>query len=133
MQFIPLLMLALNLPINHAIGLSLAIVGFSAIVGVITRAWGNTMVWRPAIVFSLGGMASAPIGRYFGAQVPDHWLMLGFALLAILIATKTWFNTTTGRKAATTSAETISSENLWPLIIAGIGAGLLSGFFGVGG
>ena len=146
---VPLLTLVLGLPVDHAIGISLGAVGISAALGVVARLRLHEIAWLPAVSISMTGVITAPLGRTVGSWTHDGLLLLSFSILALYIAASIWRQSSklqpTSMRASLSSGpvQVISDTQagISPNVIrrvfslAGIGvfAGLLSGFFGVGG
>jgi uncharacterized membrane protein YfcA len=87
---LPLLILVVGLPVQQAIGLSLATVAMSAGYGAIRRLNSGDIFWRAVVILSLGGVIAAPVGKYLATFVPDAWLLTGFTLLCLAIASHMW-------------------------------------------
>ncbi|TNF33185.1 MAG: sulfite exporter TauE/SafE family protein [Gammaproteobacteria bacterium] len=151
---VPLLTLGLGLPLKEATGLALLAVLASSAFGVATRLRSQQILWLPGVVLAVTGAVTAPLGRVAAGWIPDVALATSFALLSIVISVRLW------RQAAQTPEATrivrASSDiagdasgplcrmNEWQpmqfrfrcminMIGAGLGIGLLSGLFGVGG
>ncbi|MDB4108792.1 sulfite exporter TauE/SafE family protein [Porticoccaceae bacterium] len=151
---VPLLMLLLDLPINDTIGIALGAVAVSALIGTLSNWRANYILWVPAIALGLGGALVAPIGKYIGSQLPPSSLLIGFCVLAFIIAGLMWRQTVTAPERANVVRSGHGEENdliqpicrfspddqfdTSPKCIAaltgcGLLVGLLSGLFGVGG
>ena len=151
---VPLLILLMALPVSQATGVALAAVSLSAAVGAV-KGWrqGDVLV-VPALLLSFGGMLMAPAGKWLGNQVDESVLLGGFSLLAVMIALRMWRQAVANPEQARViragkSSETGDARLLCPLgpdgefhlrprclaglTVSGMGVGLLSGFFGVGG
>ena len=87
---VPLLMLLLGLPINDAIGIALGAVAVSALIGTLGNWRAQYILWVPALSLGLAGALVAPIGKYLGSQLPPTMLLMGFCLLAFIIAGVMW-------------------------------------------
>lgn len=151
---VPLLMIIAGLDIHQAIGLSLLAVAASAIFGSIRNGRQQTVLWLPAIMLSMSGIAVVPVGQWLATQLSASLLVIGFSVLAILIAARMWrLSVDQPEQAAVTRASDFSSADsdgllcrfsptgqfqMRPRCISGLFAGgmlvgLLSGMFGVGG
>lgn len=134
---IPLFMLMLDYSNNHAAGVSLGVVGFSALVGVLGRLRERVICWRSAGVMMLGGALFAPVGRWLASQLDERTKIVGFSLLAIYIAANMLRKAHRSKKADTqvpTQPQQVSRQSSpLLLVLCGIATGLLSGIFGVGG
>ena len=152
---VPLLILGLGVSANQATGLALAAVAASALWGVIVRLPRAEVVWLPAIVLALSGAVMAPLGRWMATQIPDTYLLIGFAALVVLVAVRMWRQSNSAPESAkVTRALTakpaaekeaalcrfsasgqleLKPRCLVGVIFGGLVAGILSGLFGVGG
>lgn len=133
---VPLLVYALGFRPHAAVCTSMIAVG--AMAGV--RAFQTTRAgkidkrlgWRLA----LGGLAGAPVGALIGRQLPERWLLLLFAALVLIVATRLWAQSShaaldsSGSKPETSAS---NSSQFWRLTLLGFGTGVLSGLLGVGG
>ncbi len=145
---VPLLVYGLGVPAREAVGVSLLTVGSTSLVGFSQRAWRGMVEFPTGLLFAIAGMLGAPVGSWLADRIPETILLSLFALLMLVIAVRMW------TKARDTSARLpiIMDENAGPtcrrdpegklhitspcamlLGIVGLGAGVLSGMFGVGG
>ncbi|WP_143216272.1 sulfite exporter TauE/SafE family protein [Ferroacidibacillus organovorans] len=127
---VPLLLYVVGLRDPHVvIGSTALAVSVNAYINLISHARKKNVWWKPAIVFSLPGIAGAYLGTVLGKLVPDKQLLFLFAILMIVIAVLML------RPKKATSGQTFDRSNIrWlRIIIAGLLVGLLSGFFGIGG
>lgn len=155
---VPLLMLLADLPTSSAVGISLGAVAASSFYGSLRTLFSKqrraSVLWLPGIILAGTGAITAPLGKWLGLQLAETWLMLGFSLLALVIATRMWLSATrnpdrakvvrAGNFADTPSPGLLCtlSQNgqfvlrprcLSGLMIGGGLVGILSGLFGVGG
>lgn len=152
---VPLLLLSGSLALNDAIGLSLATVAVSAAFGWLQSHHSQQILWTPVLLLSLTGILLAPVGQWLGLQIADHWLMLGFALLAAVIGLhmlRSAINHPTDSRYVRASTDGNDEPPSGPLcrfsesgrfemrprcmgglLSGGAAIGLLSGLFGVGG
>ena len=151
---VPLLMIIAGLDIHQAIGLSLLAVAASASFGSIRNGRQQTVLWLPAIMLSVSGIAIVPVGQWLASQLSASLLIIGFSVLAILIAARMWrLSVNQPDQAVVTRASDFSGADsdgllcrfsptgqfqMRPRCISGLFAGgmlvgLLSGMFGVGG
>lgn len=145
---VPLLVYGLGIPPREAVGVSLLTVGSTALVGLGQRAWYGMVEFPTGLLFALAGMVGAPLGSWLAEQIPEAVLLGLFAVLMLGIAVRMW------RKAAEPAAPLLilMDEHAGPacrrdaegklrltskcaalLGLVGLGAGVLSGLFGVGG
>ena len=151
---VPLLTLGLSLPLKDATGLALLAVLASSAFGVATRLRSKQILWLPGVVLAVTGAATAPFGRALAGVVPDTVLATAFAVLSIAISVRLWRQATQTPDATRVvrassdmrgdSNSALCRLNDWhpmqfrfrcmaSMISAGLGIGLLSGLFGVGG
>jgi len=151
---VPLLLLLGQLPMSTATGIALGAVAASTLYGSFSNWRGGQILWLPGLILAMVGALSAPLGQWLGLRLPELWLLLGFNLLAAVIALRMWLNAArnpqtagvvragnfsdTPRPALLCNLSKSGQFQLRPrctagLIIGGLIVGLLSGLFGVGG
>jgi uncharacterized membrane protein YfcA len=154
---VPLLILLAGLPMNHAVGLSLGAVAASTFYGSahnLVQKNSSPILWKPGIILAIAGAVSAPFGKWLGLQIPEMWLVMGFCLLAAVIALRMWLLANKNPSAAGIVRASDFSQTPTPdllctlspggqfelrlrcisgLLIGGLIVGVLSGLFGVGG
>jgi uncharacterized membrane protein YfcA len=124
---VPILVYVAGIPVDQAVGLSLAIVGATAAVGAFLQARDGQVELRAAGVFGLTGMAGAALGAHLTRRVPPAVLLMLFALLMVAVGLRML----RGRAAPEPSART--ECHLGKCVLSGLGLGVLTGFLGVGG
>lgn len=148
---VPLLVYGLGMSPKEAVGISLAAVGSTSLVGFLHRWKLGQVELRTGLLFSVAGMLGAPLGTWIGNQLPETLLLLLFAGLMVFVAVRMW------RKAADPVADNINcpapelhqegptcqrdasgsliltSRCARLLLLVGVLTGVLSGMFGVGG
>ena len=156
---VPMLAYGLGVPAREAVAISLVSVGLTSFVGFLAKWRKGDAELRPGLMFAAAGMLGSPVGSWIAGQMPETWLMLLFAVLMLTIAWKLWQNA--GRKTIQ-SEVCLSIEELCHrplddasdaascqrdaaghliltsrcarlLLLVGVGTGILSGMFGVGG
>ncbi|MER2491700.1 sulfite exporter TauE/SafE family protein [Catenovulum sediminis] len=156
---VPLLILLLDIPVQQAIGVSLATVAFSSLFGVLIRFTQRQIIWIPAVIFALLGAIFAPLGNWLNHQLPTSFIIIGFVMLTVLIAYKMWQSAPVSTlknndvrakfsienkssdlpcqskqsKQAQGQAFSISAKSTLGLSLAAATTGIMSGLFGVGG
>jgi len=142
---VPLLVYGLGMLPQEAVGVSLAAVGATSLVGFLHRWRLGQVEIRTGLLFAAAGMLGAPIGSWIASLLPDTLLLLLFAALMVIVAVRLWqtacqvgarqFNERDGptcqRDAAGVLA--ITSRCAVLLVVVGLLTGVLSGLFGVGG
>ena len=154
---VPLLVYGLSVPAREATGLSLAAVGATAFAGFLQRLRRHDVEIGAGLFFSAAGMIAAPAGSWLAGKISPATLLTLFSALMLVVAASMW------RKASTRPADAAEvradimhgdAESPGPgpacerdpagglrmnsrcaVRVAGAGlvAGILSGFFGVGG
>lgn len=92
---VPALVLVVGLPMEIAVGTSLAIVGINALVSLTTRAAVAHFNWAIIVPFTLAAMVATVAGRFIADRVPAARLRQALAALLVLVAGHTmWQNAT---------------------------------------
>jgi uncharacterized membrane protein YfcA len=127
---VPLLLYLVGMPEPHrVIGTTAVAVAFNALTGLIPHARRGNVRWSAAIVFSLAGIVGASIGSTLGKAFDGQRLLFLFALLMIAIALLMLRPRRDGGRARAPVTPDVAAR----LGVIGLGAGTLSGFFGIGG
>lgn len=149
---VPLLIYAVGIAPSEAVPVSLAAVALAALVGAVQALRARLPALTPALVFAAGGAVGSPLGLVLARGLDERLIVTGFALLAVTVGALMW------QRARRSPAETYAvralpeSDGTGPicrispegalrfnapcaavLTIAGLGTGVLSGLFGVGG
>ena len=149
---VPLLIYVLGLAPDQAMPISLVAVAVSAIVGGFHSIRRRLAVWQPTIIFALGGVLGAPLGMLAAKRLAEHWIVGGFALLAITVGSLMWRAAQVFPAHATAVRARAYDAGGGPICVLtpdgqlrfstpcaavlsliGIGTGFLSGMFGIGG
>lgn len=147
---VPLLVYGLGLPAREAVGVSLAAVGATSLVGFLHRWRLGQVETRTGLLFATSGMLGAPIGSWIAGRTPEALLLSAFAGLMVVVAIRLWRQAS--RPAAECSAGAATDDEDGPtcrrdaagalllnsrcaalLLVVGALTGVLSGMFGVGG
>lgn len=123
---LPVLVYLAGLAPKEAVGISLFVVGCSALVGAFQRARSGDFHLPAALMFALSGMAGAVGGARLTPLVPAPMLMGLFALLMLAVALKMLLGS---RREMDLPVEC----RPYRCLAAGLGVGVLTGFIGVGG
>jgi uncharacterized protein len=147
---VPLLVYGLDVPARQAVGISLAAVGATALVGFLQRWRGGQVEIGTGLLFAVAGMTGAPLGSWIAGQLPETLLLMLFAGLMVTVAARMW------RQAASAASAEIAcppgvevpgptcrrdasgtliltSRCAVLLLMVGLLTGVLAGLFGVGG
>ncbi len=131
---VPLLVYLVGVPSAHvAIGTAAVAVALNAGAGLASHARLGTVKWPCALVFTTAGIAGAFAGASIGKQLGGTELLALFGL--VMIGVGIYMLTVRPNVAGyDVRLTTESAAHLVPrLILIGVGVGLLSGFFGIGG
>ncbi|MDR2195391.1 MAG: sulfite exporter TauE/SafE family protein [Gallionellaceae bacterium] len=127
---VPLMVYLVGVSNPHvAIGTSALAVAANALIGLINPLRQRTVKWRCAIVFAASGLAGAFAGSSAGKAIDGHKLLFLFALVMIIVGALMLRN----RHEHGDDSVVLGRGNAPKLMGYGIGSGLFSGFFGVGG
>jgi uncharacterized protein len=127
---VPLLVYVVGVDNPHlAIGTSAVAVALNAAANLAMHAREGAVKWRCAAVFAAAGVGGAFAGSTLGKMVDGQKLLALFAVLMMVVGVLMLRN----RGQAGDPAVKLSRENLPRLLGLGLAAGLLSGFFGIGG
>ena len=112
-----------------AIGTSAIAVAVNAAANLVTHARSGNVKWRCATIFASAGVVGAYLGSTLGKIMDGQRLLALFAVLMIVVGGLMLRN----RADLGDPGVRLSRENLPKLIASGLGVGVLSGFFGIGG
>ncbi|HTM96692.1 MAG TPA: sulfite exporter TauE/SafE family protein [Croceibacterium sp.] len=127
---VPLMVYLVGVPNPHvAIGTSALAVAVNAVTGLVNHLREGNVKWRCAVVFGLSGIAGAFAGSSAGKAVDGEKLLLLFAIVMIFVGAL--MLRTRGR--AGDPGVVLGRENGPKLVAYGLGTGVFSGFFGIGG
>ena len=127
---VPILVYAVGIGDPHvAIGTSAVGVAANALIGLIGKARAGLVKWHCGLVFAAVGVLGAAAGSIAGKALNGQALLALFALLMIVVGILMLRR----GEAHGDPAVTFGRENASKLLAYGLGTGLLSGFFGIGG
>lgn len=127
---VPLLVYFVGVANPHiAIGTSAVAVAANALANLRNHAHAGTVKWRCALVFAGFGVAGAFGGSTVGKLMDGQKLLALFGALMLVIGALMFRN----RGGAGHPAVRLDHDNFPRLAVAGLTAGALSGFFGIGG
>lgn len=127
---VPILVYILGEGVHEATATSLVIVGATALVGVVPHARGGRVAARTAVVFGASGIGGAFVGAYLNGLASGPVILLFFGVLMLVVAGRMYVGGTPGAGSA---AEATGRAIDWRVLAGGLGVGVLTGFFGVGG
>lgn len=127
---VPLMVYVVGVSNPHvALGTSALAVAINALVSLAQHARAHTVKWRCAGIYASCGIVGAFAGAAVGKAVDGRHLLLCFAILMIgvgIIMIK-------GRRNEGCPGASCNRQNAGKVATYGVGTGLLSGFFGIGG
>ncbi|WP_439533441.1 sulfite exporter TauE/SafE family protein [Polymorphobacter sp.] len=126
----PLLIYGVGITSPHvAIGTAAAAVAINALAGLVLQARGGQVKWPCALVFGAAGLSGALVGAHFAKQMDGTALLGWFALAMALVGGSMLLP----RRTAGDPQVHLTAPMTLKLAPAGLGVGLASGFFGIGG
>jgi len=125
---VPVLVYVMGVDAHQAVGMSLAVVGATSLVGAGLHYRHGTVDVKTGALFGASGIAGAYFGSHLTYMFSPSVLLLVFAALMILIAASMLI-----RKESPQRSIELSSRSVFKGISAGLIVGLLTGFLGVGG
>lgn len=145
---VPLLVYGLSIDPRQAVGISLAAVGMTSLVGFLGRWKSGQVEIGTGSMFAVAGMAGAPIGSWLSAKIPESLLLSLFSLLMLVVAVRMWRRAGAGEERLVCADDRdsgptcrrdaegrlrLTSPCALLLGTVGVLTGILSGLFGVGG
>ncbi len=126
---VPLLLYLVGYQNLHVvIGTTALAVALTAFINLIPHWRAGNVRWKPAIAFAIPGALGAALGAQIGKIFPGKALLFLFALLMIVVAILMLRRNPSIEKPVRKGWAMV----VWTVPIS-FGAGLLSGFFGIGG
>ncbi len=127
---VPLMVYVVGVRSPHvAIGTSALAVAVNAATGLANHARAGTVKWRCALMYAAAGIAGAFAGSSAGKAFDGQRLLFLFALVMVVVGALML----RGRKNSGDPAATCNRGNAPKVLGYGLGTGLFSGFFGIGG
>ncbi len=126
---VPVLVFVLGLPASEATSSSLVIVGLTAVFAAVGYARAGRVSWRAATILTVSAVPTSVLGSQLNSRANEDVLLLLFAAV-LLVAAGAMLPRTGGNGPGAVTAGRVRAA---PLVAAGIGVGLLTGFLGVGG
>lgn len=127
---VPVLVYVLGVQPYEAIGMSLAVVGTTSLIGSILHYRSGNVRMKTGLTFGAAGIAGAFAGSPLTRLLSPSALMLTFAVLMLLVAVLMLIR----KPQNEADLPTIKNvPSLWKALAAGLAVGVLTGFLGVGG
>lgn len=132
---IPLLVYVLGVKVQSAAAISLVVVAVSALLGVYQRRGSGEVKLRTALVFSGTGAVGAWAGALGHRLVREETILLLFGIVMIVATRQMWRQgyQPDAKPAGESCAERFPRTCWIKGSLIGLGVGLLTGFFGIGG
>jgi uncharacterized membrane protein YfcA len=131
---VPLLVFLVGVESPHAaIGTAAVAVALNAAVGLAGHAGARTVKWPCALVFGLAGIVGAALGAEAGKAMDGQQLLALFGLMMVVIGLVMLRPRRSAGDPDVRLRRATAGLLLPRLVPAGLGVGLLAGFFGIGG
>jgi uncharacterized membrane protein YfcA len=130
---VPYLVLVRGVAQKSAQATSLVMLAMAATTGSITYAVGGSVAWVPGGIIALGGLAGALLGAVVVQRSPDHRIQSLFGVLLVIAAVRMLWPQADGGYAVEADLPALTAGLVAGYLLAGLGMGLLSAMFGVGG
>lgn len=131
---VPLLVYVVGVESPHAaIGTAAVAVALNALAGLGVHARAGTVKWPCALTFSLAGIAGATLGAHAGKAMDGERLLALFGAMMVVVGLAMLRPRRSPEDPDVRLTRTSAGHLLPRLIPAGLGVGLLAGFFGIGG
>ncbi len=131
-MLVPFQVLVRKVPQKQAQATSLVMVAMAAFAGAVRYAANGDVAWWPSIVIVLGGLAGAWLGAHLMQRSPG-WLLQALFGGLVVIAGARILSLSTAPEATVTHLTDPSAGLLLGYALAGLGMGVLSALFGIGG
>jgi hypothetical protein len=127
---VPLMVYLVGVRNPHvAIGTSAFAVAANAAIGTINHARAGTVKWRCALMYAGAGIAGALVGSTAGKAFDGGKLLFLFAIVMVVVGALML----RGRGAVGNEGAACNRRNAPKVLGFGLGTGVFSGFFGIGG
>ena len=131
---VPLLVHIVGIRSPHvAIGTAAIAVGLNAAMGLVGHAKAGNVKWRCGLVFAAAGVAGALTGAELGKAYDGQKLLFLFGVLMVVVGALMLRKRSTEARPDVALDRDSAGRLIPRLAPAGLGVGLLSGFFGIGG
>ncbi len=127
---VPLMVYLVGVSSPHvAIGTSALAVAVNALTGLVNHIRQGNVKWRCSLVFAAAGVAGAFGGSSVGKAFDGQRMLFLFAIVMVVVGVVMLLN----RKREGDPSVVLGRDNAPKLVGYGLGTGLFSGFFGIGG
>ena len=122
---LPVLVYVAKIPPSQAVGMSLAIVGGTSLLGALLQFRKGNLHLKAVMLFSVTGVLGAFLGSGATHFLSKQALLLAFAAIMLAVGSLML----SGRPRLKEGRKC----QVWPCLVVGLVVGLLTGFLGVGG
>lgn len=129
---VPFLVLARQVPQKTAQATSLVMVAMAAAAGAVRYAVNSDVAWLPGVAILAGGLAGAWLGAHLVQRSPNAVLQVAFAALLVIAGVRMLWPSPESVDTAASLPE-LTPAAAAGYLAAGLGMGLLSALFGIGG
>lgn len=126
---VPILIYLLGMQPKSAIGTSLIIVGLASLLAAWSHFRNHSVLVSTALIFAVSGAVGSFAGARLAQHIPDVVQLTMFAVAMALVALLMLRH----RQPQIEMVDEVKSSSLPLMLLAGLGAGLLTGLLGVGG
>lgn len=126
---VPTMIYILGMQPKEAIGTSLVIVGLASLIAAWSHFRNHSVIFSTALIFGVSGAVGSYAGARLGQHISDAVQLTLFAFAMALVALLMLRQ----RQPQIEIVEDVKSSSLPVMLLAGFGAGLLTGLLGVGG
>lgn len=130
---LPILVYILGEGVSPASTASLIVVAIAASAGAGSQALDRKVCWRIALTFSAPAAVGAYVGTTASGAVSPRGLILAFVPVMLAAAVLTWLRSEAAESDEGGEAPDCPSSDPTRVLLAGLGVGAMTGFFGVGG
>jgi uncharacterized membrane protein YfcA len=127
---VPFLVLAMAWGQKRAQATALVMVAMAGASGAVTYAIGDSVAWIPALIIMVGGLIGSLIGAVIVQRTADARLQILFGALLILVALRLLWP---AGIAETDALPALTAPTVIGYLASGLGMGILSALFGIGG
>lgn len=122
-----------DLSVVEAAATSLVGVLLSAVSGSVQNWWNGKLNLRVCLQLALFGIPTAFLGATLSESLPDAWLAPSFAAFLLVAIFLVYLRQKVVLETPTDPQDLSSYPGFWPIARIGLVAGVISGFFGIGG
>lgn len=131
---VPVLVYALGIPPYQAVGMSLAVVGATSLIGAAMHAREGNVRLKTAFQFGGAGVLGAYFGSGLTQLLSPAALLMTFAGLMLVIATVMLTKKNSDKEFTTgENGSSLRKPSFAKTLMSGLAVGVLTGFLGVGG